>query len=139
VLPLGLIGYKSYTTSREAARFWVHLFEAATGRPVAVLEADFLGMMRTGATGGLAARVLSNPGARVAGVFGAGWQAGSQIEALCAVRELDEVQVFARKRDRLEAFCAEQSARLGRRVRPADSAEDDGEGCRHRGDHHYGG
>jgi alanine dehydrogenase len=123
VLPLGLIGYKSYTTSREAARFWVHLFEAATGRPVAVLEADFLGMMRTGATGGLAARVLSNPGARVAGVFGAGWQAGSQIEALCAVRELDEVQVFARKRDRLEAFCAEQSARLGRRVCPADGAE----------------
>jgi alanine dehydrogenase len=123
VLPLGVIGYKSYTTSREAARFWVHLFDAASGQAMAVIEADFLGMMRTGATGGLAARVLSRESSRVAGVFGAGWQARSQIEALCAVRDLDEVQVFARKRDRLEAFCAEQSARLGCRVTPAESAE----------------
>jgi ornithine cyclodeaminase len=124
VMPLGVIGYKSYTTSREAARFWVHLFDAVSGRALAVIEADFLGMMRTGAAGGLAARLLANPSARLAGVLGAGWQARSQIEALCAVRELDEVQVFARKRDKLEAFCAEQSARLGRTVRPAGSVED---------------
>ncbi|WP_306476984.1 ornithine cyclodeaminase family protein [Methyloversatilis sp.] len=124
VLPLGVIGYKSYTTSREAARFWVHLFDATTGRALAVLEADYLGMMRTGATGGLAARLLSNPASKVAAVFGAGWQAQSQIAALCAVREVDDIQVFARKRDKLEAFCTEQTARLGRRVRPAASAEE---------------
>ncbi|AOF80526.1 shikimate / quinate 5-dehydrogenase family protein [Methyloversatilis sp. RAC08] len=124
VLPLGVIGYKSYTTSREAARFWVHLFDAATGRALAVIEADYLGMMRTGAAGGLAARLLSNPASKVAGVFGAGWQAQSQIAALCEVRDLDEIQVFARKRDKLEAFCAEQSARLDRKIRPAASAEE---------------
>jgi ornithine cyclodeaminase len=123
VLPLGVMGYKSYTTSREAARFWVHLFDVATGRALAVLEADFLGMMRTGAMGGLAARVLSREASKVAGVFGSGWQARSQIEALCAVRQLDEIQVFARKRDKLEAFCAEQSTRLGCRIRPAEGAE----------------
>lgn len=123
VLPLGVMGYKSYTTSREAARFWVHLFDVATGRALAVLEADFLGMMRTGAMGGLAARVLSREASRVAGVFGSGWQARSQIEALCAVRPLDEIQVFARKRDKLESFCAEQSARMGCRIRASDSAE----------------
>jgi ornithine cyclodeaminase len=123
VLPLGVMGYKSYTTSREAARFWVHLFDVATGRALAVLEADFLGMMRTGAIGGLAARVLSREASKVAGVFGSGWQARSQIEALCAVRQLDEIQVFARKRDKLETFCAERSARLGCRIRPAESAE----------------
>ena len=123
VLPLGVMGYKSYTTSREAARFWVHLFDVATGRALAVLEADFLGMMRTGAMGGLAARVLSREASRVAGVFGSGWQARSQIEALSEVRLLDEIQVFARKRDKLESFCAEQSARLGCRIRPADSSE----------------
>ncbi|WP_374337231.1 ornithine cyclodeaminase family protein [Methyloversatilis sp.] len=123
VMPLGVMGYKSYTTSREAARFWVHLFDVATGRPLAVLEADYLGMMRTGATGGLAARVLAREDTRRALVFGAGWQAQSQIEALCAVREVEEVRVAARKRDKLERFCAEQSQRLGRPVLPADDVE----------------
>lgn len=123
VMPLGVTGYKSYTTSREAARFWVHLFDVATGRPLAVLEADYLGMMRTGATGGLAARVLAREDTRRALVFGAGWQAQSQIEALCAVREVEEVRVAARKRDKLERFCAEQSQRLGRPVLPADDVE----------------
>lgn len=123
VLPLGVIGYKSYTTSREAARFWVHLFDAGNGRPLAVIEADYLGMMRTGATGGLSARVLARTDAREALVFGAGWQARSQIAALCAVRDIARVKVVARRRDRLEAFCAEQSALLGLPVEPADDVE----------------
>ncbi|WP_018411827.1 ornithine cyclodeaminase family protein [Methyloversatilis thermotolerans] len=123
VLPLGIMGYKSYTTSREAARFWVHLFDAANGRPLAVLEADYLGMMRTGAAGGLGARVLARDDAQRAVVFGAGWQARSQIEALCAVRAIGDIQVVARRRDRLESFCTEQSARLGRPIRPADDVE----------------
>jgi alanine dehydrogenase len=123
VQPLGVIGYKSYTTSREAARFWVHLFDAANGRPLAVIEADYLGMMRTGATGGLSARVLARTDAREALVFGAGWQARSQIAALCAVRDIARVKVVARRRERLEAFCAEQSALLGRAVEPADNVE----------------
>ncbi len=124
VLPLGVMGFKSYTTSREAARFWVHLFDAANGRPLAVLEADFLGMMRTGAAGGLAARLLSRKTSRVAGVFGSGWQAGGQIEALCAVRELEEIRVFARKREKLDAFCRDLAARTGLSVSPADTAEE---------------
>ena len=82
VLPLGLTGCKLYTSSREGARFWVHLFDAATGRPLAVIEADWLGRMRTGAMGGLGARLLAREDARVACVFGAGGQARSQIEAL---------------------------------------------------------
>ena len=123
VLPLGIMGYKSYTTSREAARFWVHLFDAGNGRPLAVIEGDYLGMMRTGATGGLSARVLARADACEALVFGAGWQARSQIAALCAVRDIDRVKVVARRRDRLETFCAEQSALLGRPVEAADDVE----------------
>lgn len=120
---LGVMGYKVYTTSRAGARFWVHLFDAANGDPLAVMAADFLGVMRTGATGGVAAKYLARPDARIAGVFGAGWQAQSQIEALCAVRPIDEVRVFARTRDKLERFCNDMSARTGRRVVPAASPE----------------
>ena len=47
-----LTGFKVYTSSGGRARFWVHVFDSDTGEPVAVLEADTLGMMRTGAAGG---------------------------------------------------------------------------------------
>ncbi|MRR51134.1 MAG: ornithine cyclodeaminase family protein, partial [Rhodocyclaceae bacterium] len=51
----GVMGYKAYTSSREGVRFLVHLFDAANGQLIAVLDADALGMMRTGAAGGIAA------------------------------------------------------------------------------------
>lgn len=124
----GVMGYKAYTTSRAGARFLVHLFDATDGVPLAVIAADYLGMMRTGAAGGVAARWLARPDAAVAGVFGAGWQAQSQIEALCAVRPIRLVKVFARNRERLDVFCTEQSQRLQRDIVPAASARQTVEG-----------
>ncbi|MGB9493636.1 MAG: ornithine cyclodeaminase family protein, partial [Azonexus sp.] len=55
----GVIGYKAYTTNRSGNRFLVHLFDAASGRLQAVIEADYMGMIRTGAASGLAARLLA--------------------------------------------------------------------------------
>jgi len=121
---LNLSGLKVYTSAGGRARFWVHLFDATTGDPVAVLEADRLGMMRTGAAGGVAAKWLARPDARVAGVFGAGWQAQGQVLALCAVRPIERVKVFARNAERLAAFCAQMSRETGRAVVPAASAEE---------------
>ncbi|MDD5295906.1 MAG: ornithine cyclodeaminase family protein [Rhodocyclaceae bacterium] len=122
--PEGVMGYKAYTTSREGNRFLVHLFDAGDGRPLAVMEADFLGMMRTGAVGGVAARWLAREDARVAGVFGSGWQARGQIEALCLVKKLERIKVFARDADKLARFCADMSARTGCEVMPARDARD---------------
>ena len=70
----GVIGYKAYTSNKSGNRFLVHLFDAASGQLMAVIEADYLGMIRTGAASGVAARWLARPDATVAGVFGAGWQ-----------------------------------------------------------------
>lgn len=120
----GVFGYKAYTSSREGARFLVHLFDAANGRLLAVLGADALGMMRTGAAGGIAAKYLARPDAAVAGVFGAGWQARSQIEALCAVRPIRRVKVFSRNAEKRAIFCAEMINRLGIEVVSAASAEE---------------
>lgn len=120
----GVLGYKAYTSSREGTRFQVYLFDAANGRQLAVIDADFLGMMRTGAMGGLAAKWLAREDASVVGVFGAGWQARSQIEAVCAVRQVKVVKVFARRRDRLEVFCREMAQLLGREVVAATTAEE---------------
>ncbi len=118
------IGYKAYTSNRSGVRFLVHLFSAAGGTLRAVLEADFLGMMRTGAASGVATRVLARPDAQILGVFGAGWQAEGHIEAIAAVRDLRKVKVFARNAERLAEFCARMSERLSIEVVPACSAEE---------------
>jgi alanine dehydrogenase len=124
LLDEGVFGYKAYTTSREANRFLVHLFDAANGRLLAMIEADYLGMMRTGAAGGVAAKYLARADAATVGVFGSGWQARSQIEALCRVRPVNLVKVFSRDETRRRAFCDEMSRRLGGEFRATASAEE---------------
>ncbi|MDK9724817.1 MAG: ornithine cyclodeaminase family protein [Sterolibacteriaceae bacterium MAG5] len=124
LLDAGVFGYKAYTASREGARFLVHLFDAANGRPLAVLEADTLGMMRTGAAGGVAARYLARQDAATACVFGAGWQAGSQVEALCRVRPIRRVQVCSRNAEKREAFCRKMAGRLGVEMVSMGTAEE---------------
>jgi alanine dehydrogenase len=121
---LDAIGYKAYTSNRSGVRFLVHLYRASSGSLRAVIEADRLGMMRTGAAAGIATRWLARSDAQVAGVFGAGWQAEGHIEALAAVRPLRRVKVFARHAEKLAAFCARMSARLGIEVIAAVSPED---------------
>ena len=120
----GVFGYKAYTTGVEGARFLVYAFGAENGRLIGVLEADRLGMMRTGAMGGVAAKWLARQDAKVAGVFGSGWQAHGQIEALALARKLERVKVYSRTRDKLEEFCAEMRAALSLDVVPAASAEE---------------
>lgn len=118
-----VIGYKAYTSNRLGVRFWVHLFSAETGELRAVVEANRLGMMRTGAASGVATRLLARPDACVAGVFGAGWQAEGHLRAIAAARALREVKVFSRRRERGQAFCTRLQADLGITVRPVDDAE----------------
>lgn len=118
------IGYKAYTSNRSGVRFLLHLFSASSGALRAVLEADRLGMMRTGAASGLATRWLARPDAEVAGVFGAGWQAEGHLLALAAVRPLRRIKVFARNGERLRAFCERMSGQLQIEVLAAASPEE---------------
>lgn len=120
----GVLGYKAYTSNRSGNRFLVHLFDAATGLHKAVIEADYLGMMRTGAASGVAARWLARPDAAVAGVFGSGWQAEGHVRAICAALPLELVKVCGRDAGKLRDFCARLSEQTGRRVVPAADAED---------------
>src|SRR5574343_38091 len=120
----GILGYKAYTSNRSGNRFLVHLFDAASGQLRAVLSADYLGMVRTGAASGIASRWLARPDSRIAGVFGAGWQAEGHVRALCATLPLERVKVFSRKADKLQAFCARLTEQTGVAVVPAASAEE---------------
>jgi ornithine cyclodeaminase len=120
----GVFGYKAYTTSSEGARFLVYAFDADNGRLLGIVEADRLGMMRTGAVGGVAAKWLARSDAKVVGMFGSGWQAHGQLEALALARPLARVKVFSRTREKLEQFCAQMRERTRLDVVPAASAEE---------------
>ena len=120
----GVLGYKSYTSNRSGNRFLVHLHDAASGQLRAVVAADYLGMVRTGAASGVAARWLARPDSTVAGVFGAGWQAEGHVRAICATLPLKRVKVFSRNPDKLQAFCLRLSEQTGVAVVPASSPEE---------------
>ncbi|HEX9691258.1 MAG TPA: ornithine cyclodeaminase family protein [Gemmatimonadales bacterium] len=85
----------------------VLLLDRDTGQPAALLNAERLTEIRTGATSGLATDVLARRDARKLGILGAGRQARTQAEAVCAVREIKEVRVWSRTRQRADMFASD--------------------------------
>jgi ornithine cyclodeaminase/alanine dehydrogenase-like protein (mu-crystallin family) len=120
----GYIGMKLYTVVRGVARFVVPLFRSSTGEMAALIEADALGQLRTGAATGVATKYLANSGARNACIIGTGYQARTQLEAVAAVRRLERARAFGRDPERREKFCREMSERIGVTVQPAISSEE---------------
>lgn len=120
----GVIGYKAYTTNRSGNRFLVHLFDSASGELQAIIEADYLGMMRTGAASAVAAKYLARPDSKVAGVFGTGWQAEGHIRAICAALPLQRIKVCGRNPYKLTEFCERIQAQTGVEMVGTTSAEE---------------
>src|SRR5271169_1995057 len=120
----GYIGMKLYTVVRGAARFVVPLFRSTTGEMAALIEADALGQLRTGAATGVATKYLANANARTACIIGTGYQARTQLEAIASVRRLERVRAFGRDPERRAKFCREMSERIGVAVEPANSGEE---------------
>jgi alanine dehydrogenase len=100
------------------------LFDLEVLVPLAILHDGQLQRMRVGATSALAADRLARADARVAGMVGAGWQAGAQLDGLRVVRDLDEIRVYAPNRARLEAFCKKHGARPVESAREAIAGAD---------------
>jgi len=120
----GYIGMKLYTVARGVARFVVPLFRSTTGEMAAMIEADALGQIRTGAASGVATKYLASANARNACIIGTGYQARTQLEAVAAVRKLERVRAFGRDPERRTKFCREMSERIGVAVEPAISGEE---------------
>jgi len=113
-LELGYAGAKVYAGFRDGARFVVLLFRADVPELVAVLEADKLGQLRTGAASGVAARHLAKDAARSLGVIGCGWQAESQLAAIrAALPDLERAVAYCRTEESLRTFCEEHDAEPG--------------------------
>jgi ornithine cyclodeaminase/alanine dehydrogenase-like protein (mu-crystallin family) len=125
---LNITGFKAYTTGR-AGGFLVHLYRADTGELLAILQAGWLGAVRTGAASGVATKYMARPDASIVGCIGAGYQATTQVEAVCAVRPIREVRVFSRTPERRAAFAEAMTRRLGIPVRAVEGARECVEGA----------
>ena len=85
--------------------------EAATGKPLALLEGASLTAIRTGAGSGAATDILARPDCRVAAIIGAGVQAKTQLEAVCSVRPIERVWIYDHNPGKAERFIEEMAGR----------------------------
>jgi len=118
----GYVGMKQYTYVKGKLVFLVTLYSVATGELVALIEADYLGQLRTGAASGVATKYLAKKLAKSAAIIGTGGQARTQLEAIHNVRMLDAVYVYGRDKDRRTRFCEEMGEKLGINVYPMESS-----------------
>jgi alanine dehydrogenase len=119
----GYIGYKAYFSFPTGVRFHVVLASAHTGELLALIEADWLGRIRTGAASGLATKYLAREDASTVAILGAGAQAETQLQAVCAVRPIQRAFVYSRTPETRAAFAERTTAYLGIPVQPAESVE----------------
>jgi ornithine cyclodeaminase/alanine dehydrogenase-like protein (mu-crystallin family) len=122
---LGYAGLKSYAWTMTGTPFAVLLFAIdPPTRLEAVIEADKLGQLRTGAASGVAAKYLARDGAASLGVIGCGWQAASQIACIrTAVPTIEQVTVYCRNAERLADFCRENGSEPAETHREAADAD----------------
>ena len=115
-------GAKIYATNpRHGANFLFLLYRAADAEPLAILEANNLGQIRTGAASGLATKFLAPADAATLAIIGSGFQARTQLEAMLAVRKISEVRVWSRDPAKRAAFAAETPASID--LRAVETAE----------------
>ena len=119
---LGMAGLKSYAALEEGVPFVVVLFDTEQAELAAVIEADKLGQLRTGAASGVAAKYLAREGAASVGIIGCGWQARSQVACIReALPGIERAVAYCRSEERLREFCRETGAEAGESHRdPAD-------------------
>jgi ornithine cyclodeaminase/alanine dehydrogenase-like protein (mu-crystallin family) len=118
-LELGYAGAKVYAGFGDGAAFVVSLFSVERPELVAVIEADWLGRLRTGAASGVAARHLAREGATSLGVIGCGTQAETQVQCIrAAAPAVERVVAYCRTDRNLREFCKRVDAE------PAESHRD---------------
>jgi ornithine cyclodeaminase/alanine dehydrogenase-like protein (mu-crystallin family) len=100
------------------------VFDSKTGVPLAVLDGEAITAMRTGAVSGLATSLLARKDAAIAAIIGTGAQGETQLEAVCAVRDIQKAYVFDLQADKAKAFAAKMSKKLNLEVVAAGSNDD---------------
>ncbi len=115
----GWAGHKSYVSGD----FRVMLYGTNGEGLLAVIGAGRMGQVRTGAASGIGTKYMSRENSSSVGIIGSGYQAETQLEAVCAVRDIKDVKVFSRRSEKRDRFASTMSERLGVNVTAVDSKE----------------
>src|SRR5206468_914999 len=102
----------------------VLLFSVENGEPLAILPDGVMQRMRVGAANGLAIKYLARKDATMIGLLGSGWQAGTQLMAACAVRNIEKIRCYSPNAQNRESFSAAMGALLGIDVVPVAHPEE---------------
>jgi ornithine cyclodeaminase/alanine dehydrogenase-like protein (mu-crystallin family) len=118
------LGAKVYTTNlKTGAHFLFLLYRSADAAPLAIIEANHLGQIRTGAATGYATDLMARKDAATLAIIGTGFQAETQVDAVAAVRPLREIRIWSRKPEKREQFAERLRAKGLKGVSIAASAE----------------
>jgi ornithine cyclodeaminase/alanine dehydrogenase-like protein (mu-crystallin family) len=120
----GIMGMKTYAAFREGVRYVVLLLSADDGRLLALVEAEWLGTMRTGGASALAAKYLARANSISVGLIGAGNQAVTQLMGVCSVCPITIAYVYSRQQQERELFCQEMARLLQIDVVPVSNARE---------------
>jgi ornithine cyclodeaminase/alanine dehydrogenase-like protein (mu-crystallin family) len=102
----------------------VMLFSSANGELLAIMNDGVLQRMRVGGANGVATKYLARKNAETVGLIGSGWQAGSQVMAVCEARKIKQIKVFSPTKANREKFAKETSERIGVEIVPVNSYQD---------------
>ena len=123
---LGLMGLKTYSVASTGASFFTMIFDSEGGELLAIIRSNKLGQLRTGAATGVGVKHLAREDASTVGIYGTGWQAESQLEAVVSVMgsSLERVIVYSRREESRKEFADLMSARLGIDVETTSQQEE---------------
>jgi alanine dehydrogenase len=102
----------------------VMLFSTENGEPLAIFPDGVVQRMRVASSSAIAARFLAREDASTLALFGSGWQAGSHLPAMCAVRKIKRVNVYSPTKSNREAFAREMAQKVETDVQPVDNPEE---------------
>jgi ornithine cyclodeaminase/alanine dehydrogenase-like protein (mu-crystallin family) len=117
-------GLKTYTMGKKGLRFAFLLYNEETGDLEAIIEGNNLGKMRTAAVTSIATNYLARPDATTFGLFGSGWQASSQLRAVCTVRPIEYVWVYSLTPEHRQRFAEEMVEKLGISIKSVNTPRD---------------
>ena len=120
----GWAGFKAMNRAPgHGVRYQVHLYLIATGELVAIMDAQHLTTLRTGATSAVAVRRLARKGPAVVALLGSGVEAHAQLEAVQALGIVKSARVFSPTPVHRERFAEEFRRKHDMDIRAVASAQ----------------
>lgn len=116
----GVFGFKVYSIVGGAYRFFVLLYSAEAGDLLAVIDANLMGRLRTGAASGVSAKYMAREDSAEVGILGSGFQSGAQLEAICSVRPIARACVYSPNAEHRNDFARRMSEALDIEVTAVD-------------------